>query len=178
MLPLREMPLRDPEARIYFKNAADVSSARPGTPKFFEDIAENSVKQWREEVESRNGSVLRVETVPVVARHNHDTEEKNVEGCTACLIEQRESEGRTQVRMLFTVSRDCHPVRMVEQAVVAKQHKMRGMKCSYHLRIQKKWDKKVAGQTCLRPQQEIVVLSLSRAAYQAIVDHVRSQPRH
>lgn len=168
---IRFLPTEDTPKHIVFHAPR---KAAPGSPKFFEEMRQSAVSQYAEEVWLRNGTVQGGEWREVKARHTHSEEVKDKPGCLACHLEQRSKEGKKPAMIiLLTVLRNKEPVTLVEQPLPAKQHKLRrGMSLNYHKRIQKKWNKKVAGLTHMVPEQETVILSVSPGMYMAINDAI------
>lgn len=150
-----------------------------GSPQFRDAVEKDTERLWLQEVERRHGTVESAEEKVITARHiPHPEDEVDVPGCLACVLAKRLSEGRPPAQKLWvTVLRDAEPLELVWCPKTPKQHKRRKwMSEAYHRRIQKKWTKKVVGQTELRPKQERVILSMSMAAAKAIRDRFFHTP--
>ena len=150
-----------------------------GSPQFRAAVEKDTERLWLREVERRHGTVESAEEKVITARHtNHSTDEVEVPGCLACVLAKRLSEGRPPAQKLWvTVLRDVEPLELVQCPKTPKQHKRRRwMSEAYHRRIQKKWTKKVVGQTELRPKQERVIISMSMVAAKAIRDRFFHTP--
>jgi hypothetical protein len=149
-----------------------------GTDAHFDYIKRNACEAW-ESLADLHVKVLNCETVPVRGRHSHSENETDAEQrahCMGCIIEKKQAEGRPVVRVQVMALRDVQPVELVETPVVPQQHKKkRWMSETYHRRTQKKWNKKVAGLTELRPKQETVMISMSQAAFKAISNKFAGQ---
>lgn len=152
----------------------------PGSPRYKVAMEQDTELLWVQEVEERNGSVESAEEKIIQARHTGHLEgEEDVPGCLACALAKRVASGFPPAKKVWlTVLRDVEPLEMVEYPKTPKLHKKRRwMSEAYHLRIQKKWAKRVAGQTELRPKQERVIISMSMAMAKIISDNI-SRSRH
>lgn len=148
-----------------------------GTDAHRDYIERHAVKEWAKLTEDFHAQVLNYGVVPIHARHKHSENETDAERqahCLGCIVEKKQAEGRPIVRINVNVMRDVQPVELVESPVIPRQHKKkRWMSETYHNRIQKKWNKKVVGLTTLKPRQEQVIISMTKAAFRAISDHFR-----
>ena len=150
-----------------------------GSPQVKDALEKYTERLWLREVEQRHGTVESAEERVLTARHkDHSKDEVEVPGCLACVLAKRLSEGRPPAQKLWvTVLRDAEPLEMVRCPKTPKQHKRRRwMSEAYHRRIQKKWTKRVVGQTELCPKQERVIISMSMAMAKAIRDRFFHTP--
>lgn len=145
-----------------------------GTPGFFDYVKQDACKSWEELTDGLHVKILDCKTVPVRGRHSHsatETDTEKLSSCIGCIVEKKAAEGRPVVRVQVKALRDVQPVELVEVPATPQQHKKkRWMSETYHKRIQKKWNKKVAGLTEFKPKQETVIISMTKAAFRAIAD--------
>ncbi len=107
---------------------------------------------FSKEFQERNGQLLEVEHVTYPIRNEGEGD--------PILIGKK---------VFITVLREVAPQVLVESPVTPKQHRLRGwMTSAYHKRIQKKWNRKVHGQTCMTSKMEKVVLSIPEAAFKQL----------
>ncbi len=120
-----------------------------GKPERFGRYVLDTQAAFRRIFGGRHPEVLDCEEIALKAHHNCKPDKpESKDSCTGCSLEKRAEEGRPAMKYFTRISIDAEPQRLVEQPMKAKKHKRkRWMRDSYHNRIQKKWDKKVLGNT-------------------------------
>lgn len=175
-VPPRKKP-PGPE-RISFKAPELLSSG--SRVQFLLALQQEYQPFWVHNFTEPHGALIDHSLEPVHAAHScppdnagdsrFQLREEITPGCLGCALVAKEREGRPVLRYHLTVMRDVSPVVMVTQPKKAKVHRKRKCKASYHNRIQKKWNKRVLGQTEQVCKREIVLLSVPTGLVRYIRD--------
>lgn len=124
----------------------------------FRRYKEDTLHAFAREIVRREAVIEEIEERIVHSRHTH-AESPDLP-CVSCELDRRASAGKPFRRHILHIVRNVVPERLTEIPRPVKLHRKCGSE-AYHVRIQKKWNKQVAGQTVVAPVTERIHFDIS-----------------